>query len=447
MTFDIQASADFEVSNGTLKKELHSSNAAPPLSSKAISDFTEKFRELHFHSARNHDWALWNPGQRMIDTHFIFPLFKLDPNDPSNYYFDSSDAMIQNCLDTGTEVYYRLGTSIEHAADKHFNTVPPTDFEKYAEILAGIVRHYNHGWAKGFHHNIKYWEVWNEAEAPNCWDGPVSEYYRLFITVYKRLKREFPEIKVGGPAFWSLQEKTYTPFLTACKNAGIAPDFLSWHSYENDPEKIIGEPVRAKALLDSFGFHNTELHLNEWHFLTSWDGLHRNVTQQSFMHNQLDPDGMTGIDSAAFNLAALIGWHNTPMDCAFYYGANPKATTWGFYHLYNGLNKNYYSMKMFGTILSQCPNRVKTESMQNNLYVIASQSDDKKTGMILLSDFRGDSDTLRIRINGMKNAKVSAAVLDNTRDCVSENAEWKDDILTLTKKEKGSAAYLISFAR
>ncbi|MBI4578450.1 MAG: hypothetical protein HY718_02035 [Planctomycetes bacterium] len=41
------------------------------------------------------------------------------------------------------------------------------DFAKWAKICVNIIRHYNEGWADGFHYNIRYWEIWNEPNVGN----------------------------------------------------------------------------------------------------------------------------------------------------------------------------------------------------------------------------------------------------------------------------------------
>ena len=152
------AEADFRQTVGAFNLRLHSSNSAPNLASRGIGDFTPMFKKMKFHSARTHDWALWNPGQRIIDTHFVFPLIHLDPAVPTNYYFDATDEIIRLAQEAGCQVFYRLGTSIEHSGlrpeQKHFNSLPPKDYAHYAEVLAGIIRHYTRGWANGFHHKI-----------------------------------------------------------------------------------------------------------------------------------------------------------------------------------------------------------------------------------------------------------------------------------------------------
>ncbi len=87
----------------------------------------------------------------------------------------------------------------------------PEDFEKYAEVLAGIVRHYNAGWANGYKWGTRYWEIWNEPDGiTNCWGGGwdakgyAEKFVRFFAPVLKRLTSEFPDVQAGGPAPRSL---------------------------------------------------------------------------------------------------------------------------------------------------------------------------------------------------------------------------------------------------
>ena len=154
------AEADFGRAAGTFNRKLHCSNTAPNLSNRGMWDFTDDYKKMNFTYTRTHDWPLWNAGQRVVDTHFIFPLMHLDPADPANYYFDATDEMIRIAQDAGSKVFYRLGTSIEHSGlrpeQKHFNSLPPKDYARYAEALAGIIRHYTRGWANGFKYDMQY---------------------------------------------------------------------------------------------------------------------------------------------------------------------------------------------------------------------------------------------------------------------------------------------------
>ena len=239
--FAAEMSADFSTKTGVLRRSLHSSGFAPR--SVSAGNLAELVKELNFEYTRTHDHALVNPGQRIIDTHFLFPLMHLDPKDPRNYYFKATDHFLNLSRNAGLKIFYRLGTSIEHSGEKHhFNTLIPEDFDKTAEVYAGIIRHYNRGWGDGFYWDIKYWEIWNEPDGlNNMWCLPDGDYgvgeteherkvdfdkrlkkrrdlfVELFVKSLKRIKSEFPDVKVGGPAMCNFNKSYFRDILKACK--------------------------------------------------------------------------------------------------------------------------------------------------------------------------------------------------------------------------------------
>lgn len=443
------AEADFRTVTGAFNKALHSSNSAPNLSNRGIRDFTPDFQRMNFEYSRTHDWALWNNGQRVVDTHFIFPLMHIDPADPENYYFAPTDEMIRITQEAGSKVFYRLGTSIEHSGlrpeQKHFNSIPPEDYGKYAEVLAGIIRHYTKGWANGFHYDMQYWEIWNEAENdPTCWKGSYEEFIKFFVIVLKRLKSEFPELKIGGPAATGYRKDLIGPILRACKEAGIAPDFISWHSYEANPDSLIGQPAKMKEFLQKEGFPDCELSVTEWHYLVSWDGIQRNMSEEGRRLALESSNGLCGIDSAVYNLSVLCGWQETPLKSAFYYGANPVGD-WGYLNYFGGYNKNYYSMCMFGKLMGCFDRKIRSQSLSNSLYLQGGVSEDGETGMLLVADYRSNALSLQIKVEGMDGAFVSAAILDHTHSMTRADVSFHNGILTLYKNGVGSSAFLISF--
>ena len=160
----IVATSDFTRKAGKFNPDLHSSGWAPRSSTRAIQNDDEAVKAMNLRYARTHDWALINEGQRVVDYQYIFPLFDKDASDPSNYYFDATDHLLGLARDAGLRIFYRLGTSIEHTDAVHFNALIPPDLNKTAEVFAGIVRHYNRGWANGKRWGVKYWEIWNEPD-------------------------------------------------------------------------------------------------------------------------------------------------------------------------------------------------------------------------------------------------------------------------------------------
>ena len=147
---------------------------------------------------------------------------------------------------------YRLGESIEWTAHKYY-VHKPADYDRWARICLGIIRHYNEGWANGYKFDIRYFEIWNEAEiGPPQWDGTAEDYYRLYATAARAIKAKWPELKVGGPAAahsGGLAGNKLAPspflqgFLECCRKESVPVDFLSWHMYTGDATA----PVRARA--------------------------------------------------------------------------------------------------------------------------------------------------------------------------------------------------------
>jgi hypothetical protein len=441
---DIPVLVDFSTPNGKLRHRLHSSGFMPNMSSRNIRDFSNEFKELNFLEARTHDQALTNPGQRVVDTHFVFPNMHADPSDPDNYFFKATDNLFEICMACGTNIMYRLGTSIEHTLNQHFNALMPDDFDKYAEVLAGIIRHYNHGWADGFNLGIEYWEIWNEADLPKkMWDASLEEYYKFFGVVSKRLKSEFPEIKIGGPAFTRLRDETYVGFLTHCRDNKVPLDFLSWHCYSDDVAYLVEQPQRARKLLDSYGFAKTETMINEWHYLLSWDGLHHHFTPEGYEQTMNGPTGMYGIDSALFNISVVAGWHDTPLDSSFYYGAGEG--TWGFVTMYKALNKNYYSMYLLGQMMTRFSNRVATSGGGETISILAGTDNAGNYG-ILVADYRGTEMEIPLTIAGIEKVdNLTVTLLDQSSDLKEIEVKITDNRLILRKQESGSAAFLITF--
>lgn len=438
-------SIDFTKTIGKINPDHHGSNSTIPFNGGA---FTRDYNDLGFTFSRTHDWALWINGQRIIDTHFIFPLMHLDPTDPKNYFFTPTDDIIKKCIDSGSKVFYRLGTSIEHTGNKHYNTVVPDDFEKYAEVLAAIVRHYTKGWANGFTYDITHWEIWNEPDLGEAmWLGTAEEFARLFAIVLKRLKDEFPTLQIGGPALCGPKEDYFKLLFAECDKLGVRPDFISWHCYTADPDFLIEQPKAMRDFLDAYGYKDTKLVINEWHYFPHGYGISDaqwnapNIRQLAYNTDI----GMGNIDSAVFNLAVLSGWQKTPLDIGCYYGASPNSLAYGYYNSDFARNKCYYSMKLFGDFVAKAVDMVESPSKLGKTYTIAGLSSDRKKGYLILSNYRSDDETLEVDLKGLpENTHIDVRILDANHDLAPIPFIWHDGRLTLTKTSRTSAAFFIT---
>ena len=468
LIFATALAVDFGTETGKIRPELHSSGFGPTICSQTQQDLDD-VRAMGFAYARTHDWALINPNERVCDWHHIFPLKDLDATKPENYVFGPTDYLLKRTREeTGLKVFFRLGTSIEHSGPKvHFNSAIPEDFDKVAEVFAATVRHYNRGWANGFNWGIRYWEIWNEPDGVNnMWclpegDGETAEerkarnprrraqFVKLFVTVLKRLKSEFgDEIKVGGPALCSYKEDWFDPLLQACKEAGVAPDFISWHGYTNDPMAFNGQAERGRRLLDGYGFTTCEMIVNEWHYFGhgdyGWSDMQRCSDPKVKARIWTGPRSHNGIHSACFTLATLANLQSSKLAQAYYYGCRHTGS-WGFKNELQEKYKVFYALKLFGDIVRKYPILCACES-KGAITTLAVKDEAGKVALLVV-DYGGNEYDLEFAVKGVPpDAKADCTVLDWTHDLEPHGrVTFGDGRLSIRKNDSFSAAFLVEF--
>jgi hypothetical protein len=488
-------SVDFTAETGRIRPELHSSGFGPQICS-CPQENIEAIKSMRLKAARTHDWALINPGQRVCDYFNIFPLMHLDATIPENYVFGPTDYLLKLTREeTGLDIFFRLGSSIEHSGAKvHFNTQIPDDFDKVAEIFAGTIRHYNRGWADGHRWNIKYWEIWNEPDNQNCmWcledgDGGKGDtakerfadlmerekkrrelFVRFFVTCLKRIKSEFPDVKVGGPALCTWRDDAEPDFaahgadapsawtrkyrntsryfreiLAACKAEGVAPDFISWHYYGSNPDDVLAAIEKGRRLCDEMGFPDCELILNEWHYRgcpwgeigSSDPEVRRCVWEGPASHN--------GIDSSCFNLTLMSRFQSSPLDQSYYYGCRSTGT-WGFMDENRAKYKVFYGLKLYGEFVNgyqlMCPSKG-----AKGVTVLAAKTADGGTGGFIVTDYRAKTKEIAVDVKGVADGEVEAWVHDYTRNFEKIPARIENGRLVLKKLDTHSAAFYVRCA-
>lgn len=368
---------DFAKTSGIIKP-MNAVNNGPAGNMRSGANNLEAYKAANFPFARNHDASFYDPygGEHIVDVHRIFKNFDADESNPENYIFEPTDAYLTSIVNAGTQVFYRLGASIEHYYK--YGTRVPKDYAKWARICEHIIMHYNEGWANGFDLGIKYWEIWNEPECTNadgsnpCWQGTEDQFIDFYEVVAKHLKGRFPELIIGGPAFTSPSPTDFKRnFLKAVKERNIPFDFYSFHWYGRKTEDIVWVINKAQSELSLAGLSGTPTILNEWNYVRGWRG---NDIEYSYktMHNE---------KGASFVASVLCAAQANPLDMLMYYDARP--TVW------NGLfagrafepTKSYYDFVMFDR-LAKMGEYVSTPCGQNNVYICAAKGNDK-VGMML----------------------------------------------------------------
>lgn len=385
----------------------------------------DAYKAANIPYARNHDASFFSNygGEHTVDVHRIFKNFDADENDPSSYVFEPTDEYIKTTLDAGTKIFYRLGASIEHGYK--YGTKVPKDFSKWARICEHIIRHYNEGWANGFKYDIKYWEIWNEPDCYNhdgsrpCWQGTDEQFTELYIVAAKHLKKCFPHLYIGGPAFASIWSESFVDmFLKTAAKENAPLDFFSYHWYGNNIEDLRQTIAAAREKLDGCGFKNTAAILNEWNYVKGW-------VADDWKYSLKKERELKG---ASFIAAAMCTGQAMPLDMLMYYDARPCGMNGIFkYETYECL-KGYYTFMMFKELRS-LKKYVLTKGQCEDIYSCAAT--DGKNSAVMLT-YYNDDDTLlpkKVKVEILsktKKNKVQVYILDEKRNLELEREMYFD---------------------
>lgn len=449
-------SVDFSREIGPLRTDIVGINEGPTLhGADARRQQMADLREMGIKSVRLHDIPLTNPGQKLVDVQDIFPVWSesADPRDERNYFFEQTDDYLKTIIECGVdEIVYRLGTSIEWTSPRQYFAKCPKDMSRYAEICAGIVRHYTKtAWANGFDAHVTHWEIWNEPNLKGAmWDKDTEAYLSFYATVAKRLKTEFPDIRVGGPAYTGLDRPFLEHMVEFCKKIDAPVDFISWHGYLVTPDggKWCLKYIRDwRKWLDDRGMKNCQLIYDEWHYFPcTWTDL---ASPQGRRRWQRDAaDGMHGIDSAAFITLCYTRWQDVPVDRThFYMFTGPD---WGLYDPEGEAYTTLDAFKLWRRFSDGINTRVAVEDFDN--YGVLAGIAENGMHRILVSDFRPGESNMesdrKISLKGVnRDGAATVQVLDaGSRRPRTVTVTFSDGVIRLPSKVvSGSAIYLVEF--
>lgn len=412
----------------------------------------DTYRAARFPFARTHDSINCVSSHHCCDISAIFPDFDADENDPRSYDFVETDHYLDSIRRAGTEVFFRLGQTIEHGPKK-YGIFPPKDFAKWARIAEHVVRHYNEGWAWATddspttvniawsnQFNIGWWEIWNEADLdsrndrykknPRCWGGTDEEFFRFFETVSKHLKSKFPDIRVGGPAPAG-NRRWIRDFLGYCQTNSVPLDFYSWHRYSRTAERIVDESHWHRKQLDDHGYASTILVNDEWNYVKGWVG--------DWLYSIEVEAGRFREKGAAYVASVMIEAQNSPIDIMMYYDARISCCMNGVFDLVTlHPTKTYYPFYAWAK-LRDLGSQVKTSLVQsvggksdantgavekrdeaaaNQFHAVAAK-DGKGAAAVMVSRYSDDSNVSEIAPVRLRfpHARISRAVAHVTDSC------------------------------
>ncbi len=399
---------------GRAFKPLNATNGGPFHKRHANDQYRSNFaayKAARFPYSRNHDSNACGiyGGPHSHDISAIFPDFGADENDPASYDFACTDESILVTLDAGTETFFRLGQTIEHQVKKH-HVFPPKDFAKWARVCEHIIRHYNEGWADGFHLGIQYWEIWNEPdlfEQPSdmntTWTGTWEQFFDLYEITAKHLKKCFPKARIGGPALAHRVEFAER-FIRYCHDTDTPLDFFSWHIYCTNADIMMKRARQYRAFLDENGYTETESILNEYNYVADWG--------EKYTDSLMVIHGMKG---AAFIASCIASAQRSSIDMLMYYDTRPSVFDGCFdFYTYKPL-KTYFVMYAYGMFYDGYREAPVTEVPENIYALCGVNEKSKKLCSVTYYTDKQDEPEKTVKVE-LGEGRYELYLLDETHD-------------------------------
>jgi hypothetical protein len=98
------------------------------------------------------------------------------------------------------------------------------------------------------------WDVWNEPDNPAFWNGTREQFFRVYETAERALRKELgPDAVVGGPSTTKPLPAWLGGLLEYCRRRGCRVDFLSFHANLQPYERIEALSGTVRRLRRRYG--------------------------------------------------------------------------------------------------------------------------------------------------------------------------------------------------
>ena len=239
------------------------------------------------------------------------------------------------------------------------NISPPKDYDEWEKLIYNLTLHFEQRYGRD---EVKKWffEVWNEPDLKVFFDGDFKEYFKLYKSTVKAVKKVCPDYQVGGPA----SAYTYiNEMLDACSKEKVPLDFLSTHMYNvgeghvdtasgnhtqimsKDQYKVTHAVQYVRQVIDKSEFKGLPLYFTEWNSsYSSADPVHDTYINASFFLSQIKwTEGYA---------QSMSYWTFTDI---FEEGGPPKTPFYGGFGMINlqGIKKSTYWAAKYRNMLGQ----------------------------------------------------------------------------------------------
>ena len=310
--------------------------------------------------------------------------------------------------------------------DKFDYIHPPDDYKKYARVCVNIIRHYNDGWADGFHYSIKHWEIWNEPNVANMWTGTTEQWLDLYKEISTAIRSYDPKLMIGGPAACDPKSPINIPFLEYVRSNDLPLDFYTFHCYTYGSEQAYEFLAVMENNLKKYGYRGIPAYITEWNFVPRgddgriwWDCMptYDQLKKTAMFRRMVSAEGAAHV---AMFLSLL---QDTFVSQANFYQASPEGR-FSCFDKYCMPEKNYYALLAFKN-LYDLGNQVEASFEKALVDASVLAAADEKTGRILISNLNNPEEEYYIKITGSFKKLVSVKVINKNLDLMPLNIKPK----------------------
>ena len=374
------------------------------------SKFTAKyFKKAHIPFARLHDMR--THFYHCCDIPSIFCDFDADENDPANYDFTLSDYYIEKIRECGTDIIYRLGSSMEQG-DFRFHNQPPKDYAKWARICEHVIRHYNEGWANGHHWNIQYFEIWNEPDTCNPnremdgqWTGTPEEFGEFLSVAATHLKKCFPDRYIGSYPSCNIltpeREAFFCTVFSILQKNNVHIDFCPWHCYGDDPNRTKRYIAKFRSLLDKYSYHDTVQLCTEWNYFWLRPGVWSEFELDGgeYLFEEMFKTASSEV-GASYSLAQMITFQQSEVKLATMHRADALSVYCTMFNIYGVPQKQFSAFYAYDALREE-KTEVAVTSLGNTdgVYTMAAGTAD--SACIGIAQYRGTWKSYDLDVRGL----------------------------------------------
>ena len=212
--------------NRYFAKCIGAGRAAEVMRHKAYEQLRTVQTECPFEYIRFH--GLFHDEMGLVNRHPDGALF---------FNFQYIDILFDSLLDIGIRPVVELGlmpgelrSGDETVFWWRMYKTPPKDISEWSQVVEALVHHVTARYGKA---EIDKWffEVWNEPDLDSFFrsDDRMNDYFKIYESAARAVKRVDPDYKVGGPATAGL--RWIPEFIEFCKGNCVPLDFISGHYY------------------------------------------------------------------------------------------------------------------------------------------------------------------------------------------------------------------------